>query len=49
MLAIVGVGGLVGALIAAQIASRVASPVIVIGAFWVEATLLPLLALTHDP
>lgn len=49
MLSMVGAGGLIGALIAIQITRRVPAPVIVIGNFWVDAALLPLLALTHSP
>jgi MFS family permease len=48
MLSMIGAGGLVGALIATRITRRVPAPVIVIGVFWVEAALLPLLALTHN-
>ncbi len=49
MLAMIGAGGLIGALIAVPITRRVPSQVIVIGVFWIEAALLPILALTHNP
>lgn len=49
MLAVIGLGGLAGALVAPSIARRAPSAVIVIGTFWVEAMLFPLLLLTHDP
>jgi MFS family permease len=49
MLSMIGAGGLIGALIAIQITRRLPAPVIVIGTFWIEAALLPLLALTHSP
>jgi MFS family permease len=49
MIAGIGIGGLVGSLFAPAAARRLPSPVVVIGLFWIEATLLPLLALTHDP
>ena len=49
MLSMIGAGGLIGALIAIHITRRVPAPVIVIGVFWVEAALLPLLVLTHNP
>lgn len=49
MVAGIGIGGLIGSLFAPAVARGLPSPVIVIGLFWVEAMLLPLLALTHDP
>jgi predicted MFS family arabinose efflux permease len=49
LFALFGVGGLVGALAAPAIARRVAVPVIVIGAFWVEAAAVAALATTHRP
>jgi len=49
MLAIVGLSGLIGALLAPRIVRRLPAPLIVIGTFWIEAALLPMLALTHDP
>jgi predicted MFS family arabinose efflux permease len=45
----IGIGGLIGSLFAPTVARRLPSPVVVIGLFWIEALLLPLLALTHDP
>jgi predicted MFS family arabinose efflux permease len=49
MLAMLGVGGLLGALAAPAIGRRLATPVIVLGAFWVEAAVVAALATTHDP
>jgi predicted MFS family arabinose efflux permease len=49
MLAMLGVGGLLGALAAPAIGRRLAMPVIVVGAFWVEAAVVAALATTHDP
>jgi MFS family permease len=49
MIAGIGVGGLIGSLFAPAAARRLPAPVVVIGLFWVEAMLLPLLALTRDP
>jgi predicted MFS family arabinose efflux permease len=47
--ALMGVGGLLGSLAAPAIGRRVRVPVIVIGAFWVEAALVASFALTYDP
>jgi predicted MFS family arabinose efflux permease len=49
MLAMLGVGGLLGAFAAPAIGRRLAMPVIVVGAFWVEAAVVAALATTHDP
>jgi len=49
MIAGIGVGGLIGSLFAPAAARRLPAPLVVIGLFWVEAILLPLLALTRDP
>jgi len=49
MIAGIGIGGLIGSLFAPAAARRLPAPLIVIGLFWVEAMLLPLLALTRDP
>jgi MFS family permease len=49
MIAGIGIGGLIGSLFAPTAARRLPAPVIVIGLFWVEAILLPLLALTRNP
>jgi hypothetical protein len=49
LFALMGVGGLLGSLVAPAIGRRVAIPVIVIGAFWVEAVLVAGFALTYDP
>lgn len=49
MIAGVGIGGLIGSLFAPAAARRLPAPVVVIGLFWVEAMLLPLLVLTHNP
>lgn len=49
MIAAIGIGGLIGSLFAPAAARRLPAPVIVIGLFWVEAMLLPLLALTRNP
>ena len=49
MIAGIGIGGLIGSLFAPAAASRLPAPVVVIGLFWVEAVLLPLLVLTHNP
>jgi transmembrane secretion effector len=49
LFALMGVGGLLGALCAPAIGRRVAVPVIVIGAFWVEAAIVAGFALTRDP
>ncbi len=49
MIAGIGIGGLIGSLFAPAAARRLPAPVVVIGLFWVEGMLLPLLALTRDP
>jgi Transmembrane secretion effector len=49
LFALMGVGGLLGSLAAPAIGRRVSVPVIVIGAFWVEAALVASFALTYDP
>jgi MFS family permease len=49
LFALLGVGGLLGALAAPALARRLAVPVIVIGAFWVEAAAVAALAATHKP
>jgi MFS family permease len=49
MLALLGAGGLVGALAAPAICRRLPTPVVVLGAFWVEAAVVAALATTHDP
>jgi predicted MFS family arabinose efflux permease len=49
LFALMGVGGLLGSLAAPAIGRRVSVPVIVIGAFWVEAVLVASFALTYDP
>lgn len=49
LFALMGVGGLLGSLAAPAIGRRVSVPVIVIGAFWVEAALVATFALTYDP
>jgi predicted MFS family arabinose efflux permease len=49
MLSIIGAGGLTGALLAIPITRRVSMPVIVIGLFWIDAALLPLLVMTRSP
>jgi MFS family permease len=49
MLAMLGAGGLLGALAAPAICRRLATPVLVLGAFWVEAAVVAALAATHDP
>jgi hypothetical protein len=47
--ALLGAGGLLGALAAPRLARRLPIPVIIIGAFWVEAIMIGALALTHEP
>jgi predicted MFS family arabinose efflux permease len=49
LFALVGVGGLLGAFAAPALARRLPVPVIVIGAFWVEALAVTALAATRDP
>lgn len=49
LFALMGVGGLLGSLAAPAIVRRVSVPVLVIGAFWVEAALVASFALTYDP
>src|SRR5919197_6200964 len=49
MLAMLGAGGLLGALAAPAICRRLATPVLVLGAFWVEAAVVAALAATQDP
>jgi len=49
MFAMVGLGGLVGAFAAPAIGRQLPVPVILIGAFWVEAAVVACLATTHDP
>jgi MFS family permease len=49
LFALMGVGGLLGSLVAPAIGRRFAIPIIVIGAFWVEAALVGAFALTYDP
>jgi hypothetical protein len=49
LFALMGVGDLLGSLAAPAITRRVSVPVIVIGAFWVEAALVASFALTYDP
>ena len=49
LFALMGVGGLLGSFAAPAIGRRVSVPVIVIGAFWVEAVLVASFALTYDP
>jgi predicted MFS family arabinose efflux permease len=49
MVAGIGLGGLIGSLFAPALARRLSPPVVVIGLFWVEALLVPFLALTRDP
>ena len=49
LFALFGVGGLLGAVAAPAITRRLAVPVIVIGAFWVEAATVSALAATHQP
>jgi MFS family permease len=49
MIAGIGIGGLIGSLFAPSAARRLSAPVVVIGLFWIEAMLLPLLALTRNP
>jgi predicted MFS family arabinose efflux permease len=49
MLAMIGAGGLLGAFAAPALGRRLAMPVIVVGAFWVEAAVVAALAATHDP
>ena len=49
LFALMGVGGLLGSFAAPAIGRRVSVPVIVIGAFWVEAALVASFALTYDP
>jgi predicted MFS family arabinose efflux permease len=49
LFALIGVGGLLGSLVAPAIGRRLATPVIVIGAFWIEAALVAGFALTYDP
>jgi predicted MFS family arabinose efflux permease len=46
---LLGAGGLLGALAAPRLTRRLSIPVIVIGAFWVEAIMIAALAATHDP
>jgi MFS family permease len=46
---LLGAGGLLGALAAPRLTRRLSIPVIVIGAFWVEAIMIGALAATHDP
>jgi predicted MFS family arabinose efflux permease len=49
LFALFGIGGLLGAFAAPAIARRVPVPVIVIGAFWVEAAAIAALAATREP
>jgi Transmembrane secretion effector len=49
MFAMVGLGGLLGAFAAPAIGRRLPVPVILIGAFWVEAAVVACLATTRDP
>ena len=49
MLAMIGAGGLLGAFAAPALGRRLAMPVIVVGAFWVEAAVVAALAATRDP
>jgi MFS family permease len=49
LFALIGVGGLLGAFAAPTLARRLPIPVIVIGAFWVEAAAVAALAATRDP
>jgi hypothetical protein len=49
MFAMVGLGGLLGAFAAPAIGRRLPVPVILIGAFWVEAGVVACLATTYDP
>ena len=49
MVAGIGVGGLIGSMLAPSAARRLPEPIVVIGLFWVEAMLIPLLALTRNP
>jgi transmembrane secretion effector len=49
LFALMGVGGLLGSFAAPAIGRRFSVPVIVIGAFWVEAVLVASFALTYDP
>jgi MFS family permease len=49
MIAGIGIGGLIGSLFAPSAARRLSAPVVVIGLFWIEAMLVPLLALTRNP
>jgi predicted MFS family arabinose efflux permease len=46
---LLGAGGLLGALAAPQLTRRLSIPVIVIGAFWVEAIMIAALAATREP
>jgi predicted MFS family arabinose efflux permease len=47
--ALLGAGGLLGALAAPRLTRRFSIPVIVLGAFWVEAVMITALAATHAP
>jgi MFS family permease len=47
--ALLGAGGLLGALAAPRLTRALPVPVIVIGAFWVEAIMIGALALTREP
>jgi MFS family permease len=49
MFAMLGLGGLLGAFAAPAIGRRLPVPVILIGAFWVEAGVVACLATTYDP
>jgi MFS family permease len=49
MVALIGIGGLAGSVIAPAAVRRLRAPFIVIGLFWFEAILIPLLALSANP